>query len=194
MRRSRLIKLTLLGSMGAITLLSCDQADPLSQAGFVADAKECAKTADADQCRQALIDARAAHMTSAPAFATKETCEEKFGAANCEPQTRVASAGGDAGSGGAAGGGESSAFGSGTGMFVPMMMGMMMGRMMGGGLSAQPVYRDANNTAYARTGAGYSPAGSFDKRISAPVRPGQLAAAPARGGFGQQGAARSAGG
>ncbi len=195
MRRSRSIKLTLLSSVGALTLLACDQADPLAKAGFVADAKECTKAADADQCRQALADARAEHMKSAPAFASKESCEENFGAANCEPQTKLASAGGESrppGSGGAGGG--QTTHESGTGMFVPLMMGMMMGRMMGGGgLMGQPVYRDAGNTAYAGGRAGYAPVGSFDKRMSAPATPRQLAAAPARGGFGQEGAARSAG-
>jgi len=196
MRRSRSIKLTLLSSVGVLTLLACDQQDPLTKAGFVADERECAKSVDADQCRQMLRDAREAHMKSAPAFASKEVCEEKFGAANCEPQTKVASAGGETrppGTGGTQGGDQSMFGGGGTGMFVPMMMGFMMGRMMGGGYSAQPVYRDANNTAYARTGAGYSSVGSFDKRMSAPARPTQVAGAPARGGFGQEGAARSSG-
>jgi uncharacterized protein YgiB involved in biofilm formation len=197
MRRSRSIKLTLLSSVGVLTLLACDQQDPLAKSGFVADERECAKNADADQCRQMLQDARAEHMKSAPAFASKDACEEKFGAANCEPQTKVASAGSETkppGTGGTPGG-EQSMFGGGTGMFVPMMMGFMMGRMMGGGYSSQPVYRDANNTAYARTGAGsgagYSSVGSFDKRMSAPARPTQVAGGAARGGFGQEGAARS---
>ena len=187
MRRSRSIKLTLLSSVGVLTLLACDQQDPLAKAGFVADERECAKSVDADQCRQMLRDAREAHMKSAPAFASKEVCEENFGAANCEPQ--VAAAGEETrppGSGGTGGGGQHMSD-SGTGMFVPMMMGFMMGRMMGGGYSAQPVYRDANNTAYARTGAGYSSVGSFDQRMSAPARSPQVAA---RGGFGQEGAAR----
>lgn len=195
MRRSRSIKLTLLSSVGVLTLLACDQQDPLAKAGFVADERECAKAADADSCRQMLMDARAEHMKSAPAFASKEACEQEFGAANCEPQTKVAAAGGETqppGSGGTSGGGQSM-FGDGTGLFVPMMMGFMMGRMMGGGYGAQPVYRDANNTAFSRTGAGYASVGSFDKRMSAPVRPAQVAGMPARGGFGQEGAARSSG-
>ena len=189
MRRSRSIKLTLLSSVGVLTLLACDQQDPLAKAGFVADERECAKSVDADQCRQMLRDAREAHMKSAPAFASKEACEENFGAANCEPQTKVASAGGETRPPGPGGtqGGDQSMFGGGTGMFVPMMMGFMMGRMMGGGYSAQPVYRDANNTAYARTGAGYSSVGSFDQRMNAPARSTQVAT---RGGFGQEGAAR----
>lgn len=193
MRRSRSIKLTLLSSVGVLTLLACDQQDPLAKSGFVADERECAKSADADQCRQMLRDARDAHMQSAPAFASKAACEENFGAANCEPQTKVAAAGGETrppGSSGTGGGGQPMSE-SGTGMFVPMMMGFMMGRMMAGGYSAQPVYRDANNTAHARTGAGYSPVGSFDKRMSAPPRSTQLAGTPARGGFGREGAARS---
>jgi uncharacterized protein YgiB involved in biofilm formation len=191
MRRSRSIKLTLLSSVGVLTLLACDQADPLAKAGFVADEKECSKSADADSCRQMLMDARAEHMKTAPAFASREACEADFGAANCEPQIKVASLGGDSrppGSGGSGGDGGRPTHESGTGMFVPMMMGFMMGRMMGGGYSAQPVYRDANNTAMARG----QPVGSFDKRMSAPARSSQLAAAPARGGFGQEGAARSA--
>lgn len=196
MRRSRSIKLTLLSSVGVLTLLACDQQDPLAKAGFVADERECAKSVDADQCRQMLQDARAEHMKSAPAFASQEACEDKFGAANCEPQTKVASAGSETkppGTGGTPGGEQSMFGGGGTGMFVPMMMGFMMGRMMGGGYSSQPVYRDANNTAYARTGQGYSSVGSFDKRMSAPARPTQVAGGPSRGGFGQEGAARSSG-
>jgi len=193
MRRSRTIKLVLLSSTAL--LLACDQEDPLAKNGFVADQAECAKAFDADVCRQKLADARAEHMKSAPAFPSKEACEEQFGAANCEPQTTVASAGTESRPPGAGGTGNDgqTVHESGTGMFVPLMMGMMMGRMMGGGYTAQPVYRDANNTAYAGGRAGYAPAGTFDSRMSPPSRSSQLATNTPRGGFGQEGAARSGG-
>ena len=190
MRRSKTIKLVLLSSTAL--LLSCDQEDPLAKNGFVADQTECSKAFDADMCRQKLADARAEHMKSAPAFPSKDACEEQFGVANCEPQTKLASAATDARPPGAGGTGNDGQMvhESGTGMFVPMMMGMMMGRMMGGGYYAQPVYRDASNTAYAGGSGGYTRVGSFDNRMSAP--PSRSSQVAARGGFGQEGAARSA--
>lgn len=189
MRRSRTIKLVLLSSTAL--LLACDQEDPLAKNGFVADQAECAKAIDADVCRQKLADARAEHMKSAPAFPSKEACEEQFGAANCEPQTKLASAATDPRTPGASGSdGQTVVHESGTGMFVPMLMGYMMGRALGGGYYAQPVYRDRNNMAYAGGAGGYARVGSFDSRMSSPSRSSQVAS---RGGFGQEGAARSGG-
>ena len=77
MRRSRSIKLTLLSSVGVLTLLACDQQDPLAKAGFVADERECAKSVDADQCRQMLRGRGARQLSRAMDF---DSLHHRFGA------------------------------------------------------------------------------------------------------------------
>ena len=84
MKRSRSIRLVLLGSAGALALSACD-GDPGPQTQVFQDEAQCAKSNDANDCRQALADAREAHRTTAPAFASRETCEAQFGVGNCGP-------------------------------------------------------------------------------------------------------------
>jgi len=190
MRRSRAIKLLLLSSAGALTLTACDDVDSLTKQGFVADEKQCAASFNPDECRQKLLDARIEHSRTAPRFASKDECEGQFGLGNCEQQVASntgspSSTGGGSSGGARPSGGEQGS--SGTGMFMPLLMGYMMGRSLSG-LTAQPVYRDAANTAY----AGNRPVGSFNGRMSAPSLPGRVASAPSnRGGFGGEGASRS---
>lgn len=198
MRRSRAIKLLLLSSAGALTLTACDDVDSLTKQGFVGDEKQCASVHNPDECRQALVDARIEHARTAPAFTSKVECEGQFGVGNCETQVASASSssspsgvrstsGSDATKAPAQQPGGEQSFG-GTGMFVPMLMGFMMGRSLSG-LSAQPVYRDASNTAY----AGNRPVGTFNNRMGAPSLPSKVASGPSsRGGFGSEASSHSA--
>ena len=86
MKRSRSIRLVLLGSTGFLALAGCgDQQDPLARNDFFQSEQQCATSNDADACRQALMDARQEHQRTAPAFATAEACEARFGLENCQP-------------------------------------------------------------------------------------------------------------
>ena len=108
---------------------------------------------------------------SAPTFTSREACEQQFGAGNCMEPEKVAD--------GQQPQTQNQAGGS---FFMPLMMGYLMGRTFGGGYAAQPVYRDATNTAY----AGSRPIGSFDRATST-LRQGTDAAGrstASRGGFG----------
>lgn len=204
MRRSRSIRLVLLGSTGLLALTACDQADPLARNDFFQDEQQCAKVNDADACRQALADARAAHQQTAPAFASREACEARFGAENCA-ETKQAPAPGQIQ---ATPQEQQQVAPSGGSWFLPLMMGYMMGRTLGGpGLVpgsadaprpqdqargpaaaggtagsayyARPVYRDVNNAVY----SGREALGTT--RVLPPPK-----AAPtsiARGGFGRTG-------
>jgi uncharacterized protein YgiB involved in biofilm formation len=185
MKRSRTIRLALLGSASALALVACDEAkDPLADANFFRDPVECARNLDRAACERAFVEARDEHLRSAPAFGTREACEQAYGAANCawqetnvspdqvqEPRPGATPSGGG-------------------GWFMPMMMGYMLGNALGnrgavmpgqaaappspsGGAAAaaRPVYRNAANEVF----AGRTPLGS--SRIAA-------AATTSRGGFG----------
>ncbi|MBM3523538.1 MAG: DUF1190 domain-containing protein [Alphaproteobacteria bacterium] len=124
MKRSRKVRLALLGSASALSLAACDEAkDPLAEGGFFRDPVECARSLDRGACEQAFAEARGEHLRSAPAFATREACEQAHGAANCawqeanpspdqikEPRQGTAPSGG--------------------GWFMPLMMGYMVGNLL----------------------------------------------------------------
>lgn len=181
MKRSRTIRLALLGSASALALVACDEPkDPLADANFFRDPVECARNLDPAACERGFADARAEHLRSAPAFASREACEQAYGAANCawqetnvspdqvqEPRPGVAPSGGG-------------------GWFMPMMMGYMLGNALGnrgammpgqaasppgGAAAASPVYRNARNEVF----AGRTPLGT--SRVAA-------ASTTSRGGFG----------
>ena len=84
MKRSRTIRLALLGSASALALVACDEAkDPLADANFFRDPVECARNLDRAACERAFVEARDEHLRSAPAFGTRAACEQANGAANC---------------------------------------------------------------------------------------------------------------
>lgn len=178
MKRSRSIRLVLLGSVGLIGLAGCDQSDPLSKSDFFTDQAECAKVKDADSCRQALADARAKHIQTAPAFTSREECEAQFGAENCM-ETKEQPGQAQSSSSHTSSSSSTTYRSSGGSWFMPIMMGYMMGRG-AGAPSGQPVYRNTTNTAF----SGGKPVGRFDDRLSPPPRPaGSVAGVPtARGG------------
>src|SRR5262245_58763935 len=148
MKRSRVVRLALLGSASALALAACDEAkDPLADnKSFFQDPAQCARVYDAETCKTAFATAEEEHRKTAPKFANREECEEKFGVGNCQWGQAQA---GQASSGG--------------GFFMPLMMGYMMGNLMSGSsavgsasafrsggstFSSSPVYRDTSNTVY----------------------------------------------
>lgn len=183
MKRSRSIRLVLIGSSSLLALAGCDQSDVMSQSDFVKDEAACEAKYNPGACRQALADARQEHLKTAPAFANREECEAQFGADNCAPKSEIAvpNASGTPNLSAPQGSGETQQqASSGGSWFMPIMMGYMMGRMMGGGMGAQAVYRDTDNRAY--TGANKS-VGRFDNASMPPPR--APASSVARGGFGR---------
>jgi uncharacterized protein YgiB involved in biofilm formation len=154
MRKSREIRLVLLGSAG-LALTACDQAPP-ADARFFADVGTCAAVHDRATCEQAFAESEATHAAEAPRYGRKEECEAEFGAGNCE--TRESSAGS---------------------LFMPMMVGYMLGNAF-----RQPVYRGPDNGAVVRSGgttynvgrfAGIGRTAGFQPMPATPVQ---------RGGFG----------
>lgn len=123
MKRSRSIALVLLGST-SLLMVACDQSDPLASNDFFRDERECARVNNPDACRQALVDARAVHQRTAPAFASREACEAQFGAENCT-ETKQAPAPEQLQ---AAGQERQPVAQSGGSWFLPAMLGYMMGR------------------------------------------------------------------
>lgn len=193
MRRSRSIRLLLLSSVGALTLTACDESDRLAEGEFISDQAQCSVAFDPKDCRDALVAARSEHVKTAPTFATRSDCEAKFGPGNCDTKDAVAagsgSGSGTGGTGGGitGGGGQQVASHDGGGMFMPMLMGFMLGRTMSG-FAAQPIYRDASNTAY----SGGRSVGSVNQVAARAPAPGaRIGQTVSRGGFGQEGSTRS---
>lgn len=201
MRKSRVIRLALLGTVGLVGLTACEENDPLAGHDVLRDQKECASRPDPDGCRIALADARAQHVQTAPRFASREDCETQFGLGNCgtpqqilsandefstvQPAPQAAPLTGEQAQ-------QQQAQSSG-GIFMPMLMGYMIGRSLSGPSpwanrgAAQPLYRDPSNTAY----TGNRPLG----QLSANRFPDAPKASPgyvSRGGFGRTGSSYSA--
>lgn len=185
MKRSRSIRLVLLGSTGLLALAGCDQADPLASNDFFRSEQECARASNPDACRQAAMDAREQHARTAPAFASREACEARFGAENCAesrqpPRPEQIQLAQEQPPGSQPPAEPQQTAQTGGSWFLPLMMGYMMGRSFGGapGLAGQPVYRDVRNTVY----SGDRTLGRTS--IAPPPRP---ATNVARGGFGRTG-------
>ena len=170
MKRSQQIRLVLLGSASAIAISACDQTQDLPKdAKFFRDQAQCEAEEKGADCKKAFEESREAHVKTAPRFGTLQECQAQYGVDNCAPATAP---------------GQQTAAGSSGGFFMPLMMGYMLGKM-GNSVVSQPVYRDANNTAY----AGGRSAGRAIGRID-PAALGSRGApdlAVARGGFGQAG-------
>jgi uncharacterized protein YgiB involved in biofilm formation len=191
MKRSRSIRLVLLSSTGLLLLAGCDQNDPLARNDFFQSEAQCAQANDPSACRQGLMDAQREHVRTAPAFASREACEARFGLENCA-ETQVKPSAEQIQPG------EPQAAQSGGSWFLPVMLGYMMGRTLGGPATmppaagtqappqqtasaagtARPVYRDVSNTVY----SGRETLGRT--QAIAPPRPSPTVA---RGGFGRTG-------
>ena len=193
MKRSRAIRLVLLSSTGLLLLAGCDQNDPLARNDFFQSEQQCAAANDPSACRQALADAQQQHARTAPAFASREACEARFGQENCA-ETKATPAPDQIQPGEQQ---QTTAQSGGGSWFLPVMMGYMMGRTLGGpayvppaagqqappqqtasAATGRPVYRDVNNTVY----SGRESLGRTN--VVAPPRPSPTVA---RGGFGRTG-------
>lgn len=154
MKRSRSIRLVLLGTVGLVGLAGCDDTPVASEGQFFRDASECRKVLDAATCDNQFAAAQKEHVRTAPKFTTREQCEAQFGAANCT--TAPAPDGAQAGTT-APTQGQQTAQSSGGSFFMPLMLGYLGGQMMSRmGQPAQPVYRDAQNRAYSGGASGRS--------------------------------------
>ena len=183
MKRSKSIKLVLLGSVSVAALTGCGGNEQTADRQVFQDEAQCARENDAAACAEALQAARVEHAQTAPAFTSRASCEAKFGAENCGATEGVPSAqqlaqGGDTGATQNAAG-EQTAH-SGMGFFMPMLLGYTMGNMMGGRAMGQPVWRDARNTAY----VGGRPSGTVDSAAMARARASGTPVSVSRGGFG----------
>ncbi|HLT79294.1 MAG TPA: DUF1190 domain-containing protein [Ferrovibrio sp.] len=190
-RKPRAIRLVLLGTVGLIGLTACQENDPLAGHDVLRSQAECASQPDPDACRMALADARAAHVQSAPRFASRQECEDRFGADNCGTPNQIL-AGNDAFSAAQPAGDPAQPApqqqAEGGSVFMPLLMGYMMGRALGGpGLGAQPLYRDPTNTAY----SGNRQLGQLSTNRF-PDAPRATPNSIARGGFGRTGGTYSA--
>jgi uncharacterized protein YgiB involved in biofilm formation len=134
-RRSRMIKLVLLGGAVAFVLPYAvmkivGPGTPVEgQPEFYANAEQCTARWDAALCRDTLDASRKEHLRSAPAFASRESCESRFGAGNCEwqsinPRPEQVQAGAAPPAGAAAP--------SSGGWFMPAMLGFVMGQAFAG--------------------------------------------------------------
>jgi uncharacterized protein YgiB involved in biofilm formation len=188
MKKSRSIRLVLLGG-ASLALAACGDDDGLpTDAKFFSSLSECTAFYDEAQCQNAKVAADQAYAAEAPRFATKQDCESEFGVGSCE--NRQVAAATDGGQPPAADGSQPAEAGSSGGsFFMPMLMGYMLGNMMGGNQFHQPVYRGRDGSAvmpnagrhfnvgsFAGAGAGAAAANSF--------RPAQQVTQVTRGGFG----------
>lgn len=193
MKRSRSIRLALLGTVGLVGLAGCDDTPVASEGQFFRDASECRKVLDAATCDSQFAVAQKEHVRTAPKFASKEQCEAQFGAANCTtaPAPDGAQAQAD-------GQGQQTAQSSGSGFFMPLMLGYLGGQMMSRmGQPSQPVYRDAQNRAYSGGTAGgrsignWNPSGGSVATAPSPRR--DASASTQRSGFGSTATRMSSG-
>jgi uncharacterized protein YgiB involved in biofilm formation len=170
-KRSKSIRLVLLGTVGMTALAGCGTSEGEAAATIFQNEAQCAQQNDPAACRTAFADAQAAHAATAPAFTSQAACEEKFGAENCAAVETTPNA-----QQLAEGEGTQASASPGMGYFMPMLLGYTMGSMMSGRRMAQPVWRDSKNTAF------------VGGRAAGTIEPGSLGkAAPARvtrGGFG----------
>lgn len=150
MKRSRLIKLLLLGT-GLVSMTACE--DKKNKPLEFKDEQECRQTHTPEECQKAFSESREKHLASAPKFMSKEDCEKQFGKEKCiaSPQQ-----------------GEHAMHGGGHGMFMPMMMGFMMGKMMGGG--AAPILPPSQSAAPRKASSWGS--STAQKSTSTPTRRG----------------------
>lgn len=124
MKKSRAVKLVLLGS-ATMALAACSDDAPPNDAKFFSSVEECSAVYDAATCAEAAAETQKISDQEAPLYAKKEECEAEFGVGNCE--TRQTTSGGS--------------------IFMPLLMGYMMGNMLSQNRFNQPVYRGPNNEA-----------------------------------------------
>jgi len=129
MRKSRAVRLVLLGSAG-LMLSACDEA-PSSDAALYSSVSECSLQRNPSECSMAASQADAIRVNEGPKFGRKEECEAEYGVGRCETRTDS----------------------SGMSMFLPLLAGYMLGNRLGA--APYPVYRDRDNNAVAQRSGSY---------------------------------------
>ena len=188
MKRSSSIVLTGLIAGSGISLTACDGdvgGKPVDAQSY-ASVAECrsAGAIPAAQCDTAYEQAKTDAAKTAPRFEDKQTCEEQFGAAQCEPRNN----------------------GSGGSFFTPLLTGVIIGQALNGGYGYRgaPMYRDRQGNYYGGAGGrisrdyvtGRTRVGSdafTPTTARAPARVQTRSSVISRGGFGG-GFGRSSGG
>lgn len=188
MKRSRSIVLTGLIAGSGVSLSACDGdvgGKPVDAMSYTSVA-ECrsAGAIPAVQCDTAFAQAKADADKTAPRFEDKQTCEEQYGAAQCERR--------DNGGGGS--------------FFMPLVTGFLVGQALnGGGYRGAPMYRDRDGRYIGGAGgyitrdyvSGRTRVGSdafVPSTARAPARVQSRSSVISRGGFGGGFGGRSFGG
>lgn len=197
-KRSRSITITGLMASAALSIGGCEAPAPQARwdskstgevdVATFANPAECTTSGKftAEECNTAYRDALSESDAKAPQFADQQSCEERYGVAQCVPRSE-------------AGGGTS---------FMPLLAGFMIGQALSGGgygYRGAPLYRDRDQ--YADGGGGGYVTGSGNRvqqdyvngrtrvradSFDAPVRAQSRSAVISRSGFG--GGGRSYGG
>lgn len=175
MKRSKLVGLALMGS-APVLLTACSEPAPPEVPAY-GSVDECVQGGifTRQACESGQAAAMQAHLNQAPRFANQSTCEQEYGANNCQQVQ-------------APGGGS---------WFMPAMAGFIVGNMLAdrdrdrgyyygggyyGGYRGKPLYRDRYGSGQWRTSDGMTiDKGGYGK---------QKAITSSRGGFGSQAAAR----
>ena len=178
MKRSRSIVLTSLMAGTGFSLSACDvdttgkQVDAVSYTS-VAECRA-AGTVPAAVCETAYTQAAAADAKTAPRFEDRQTCEERYGVAQCVPRNE-----------------------NNGSFFTPLLTGFIVGQALsnvGGGYRGAPMYRDREGQYYGGAGGmvsrdyvtGRTRVGSeaFNPAARAPTRVQSRSSVISRGGFG----------
>jgi uncharacterized protein YgiB involved in biofilm formation len=128
-RRTRTIRLALMGSVGLVGTLPLAGCDEAPEADAFRTVQECiAKTGQELSCREAERAAQTLAAESAPAFRSQAACEASFG--NCAPAPRPPTT--DQVNAGISSGDAVASPATGS-WFMPAAAGFLLGRAMGGG-------------------------------------------------------------
>ena len=178
MKRSRSIVLTSLMAGTGFSLSACDVSDTGKQVDAVSytSVAECrtAGLVPASQCETAYAQAAAADAKTAPRVEDRQTCEERYGVAQCVPRNE-----------------------NNGSFFTPLLTGFIVGQALsnvGGGYRGAPRYRDREGQYYGGAGGmvsrdyvtGRTRVGSeaFNPAARAPTRVQSRSSVISRGGFG----------
>lgn len=173
MKRSRVLKLAVLGTVGALSGCEGDRpalvyptVEACTQAGVLS----------AEDCRSEHERALANHVQTAPRFSSQADCERDFGPGQCQAAPQ------------------------GGGFFVPLMMGYMIASMQrdqapvyrGGSYYSQPLYRTrSDGTSQWRTAGNDVVKGTGPTRVKSSASvPQTRAVTMSRSGFGSTSSAR----
>jgi uncharacterized protein YgiB involved in biofilm formation len=147
-RRTRTLRLALMGTIGLVGTLPLAGCDEAPEAQAFRTAEECiSKTGQDLMCREAEQQAQAAAQQNAPAFRSQQACEAAFG--SCAPAPALPSREqADAAAGMGDRPAATTASGAGS-WFMPAAAGFLLGRALGGPPSPYFMRRDGGAVAFA---------------------------------------------